>query len=260
MFTLSVVIRNRNEGSHLRRVLERLAVQRTAPHQIVVVDNASTDDSRAVVEQAGATRVDLAQGSFTYGRATNLGIDQTHGELILLLSAHSLPVGNHFVEDVTEPFVDPRVAAVRIPIAANTRELLSVGEWPPLDHSSPTSEIFRRGPAASGSVLRRSVWQDVRVDETLEAAEDKEWALRVLRRGSWIMPVANACYAYTKTYSREAWLTKLVREERAGLHAAGLRRDADWRGVVKTILAGGRDLWNTALTESALYRFRRGLH
>jgi glycosyltransferase involved in cell wall biosynthesis len=257
MFLVSVVIRNRNEESHLRRVLTRLRAQRTPPLEIIVVDNASTDGSRAAAEEAGATCVHVPREQFTYGRATNLGIQAARGELVLMLSAHSLPVGRCFIDDVIAPFDDAHVAAVRIPIAANTTELVNADTLAPLDRNSSAKEIFGRGPAASGSVIRRSVWQRFPVDETLEAAEDKEWALRVLRAGGWTMPVANACYVYAKTYTREAWLSKLAREERAGFQSAGIQRDANWQHVVKTILAGGRDLWNTARTESALYRLRR---
>jgi hypothetical protein len=212
-----------------------------------------------VIASSGATCIDLPAGEFTYGHATNLGIQRARGELILMLSPHSLPVGTCFLDEVMAPFRDPRVAAVRIPMTANTRELLTAGELPPLDRRSTPAEIYARGPAASGSVLRRSVWEQFPVDETLEAAEDKDWALRVLHDSEWIMPVANACYVYAKTYTREAWIRKLALEERAGLRSAGLRRDADWLHVVKTFVAGGRDLWNSVRTESALYRLRRHL-
>jgi hypothetical protein len=151
------------------------------------------------------------------------------------------------------------VAAVRVPIAANTTELRNLDQLSALDQDSSSKDIFGRGPVASGSVIRRCVWERFRIDETLEAAEDKEWAMRVLRDGGWIMPVANACYVYTKSYSRQAWLRKLEREERAGFHAAGLRRDADWQHLVKTMLVDLRNVCESARTQFALYRFRRGL-
>ena len=259
MFSVTVLIRNRNEADNLRVVLTRLDAQHTRPFEIIVVDNESDDHSRAVIAEFGATLVHLPAAQFTYGRATNLGFEHARGELILMLSAHSIPIGSHFVDDVTVPFVDPRVAAARIPIAANTNELRSLGQLPPLDRHSSATDIFGRAPAASGAVIRRSVWERFRVDETLEAAEDKEWAMRVLRSGDWIIPTANACYAYVKTYTSNGWLRKLQREERAGFLAAGLQRDTNWLHVVRTLGVGVRDTFEKVRTESAMCRFRRRL-
>jgi len=78
----------------------------------------------------------------------------------------------------------------------------------------------------------------------------------VLRDGGWIMPVVNACYAYTKTFTTDAWIRKIQKEERAGFDAAGLRRHADWKDVLKTIPVGARDVWRTTRTNWALYRSR----
>ncbi len=260
MATVSVVIRNRNEAEQLRGVLTRLRAQRTQPLEIIVVDNESTDDSRDVIRDFNATLVSLPLGQFTYGRATNLGFEHSRGDLVLMLSSHSFPVGTYFLDEVTAPFSDLRVAAVRIPIAGNSLELRNVvGRLSPLDRNSTAKDVFGRGPAASGSVIRRSVWERVRVDELLEAAEDKEWAMRVLRESDWTIPTVNACYVYAKTYTSETWLKKLLREERAGFFAAGLKREVDWIHVAKTVLAGMRDVWRRARTESALNFFRRGL-
>ncbi|MFN7921734.1 MAG: glycosyltransferase family A protein [Bryobacteraceae bacterium] len=258
-FSVSVVIRNRNEGEHLRRLLERMKIWRTQPLEVVVVDNASTDDSRKIIEDMGARLVHLPEGQFTYGRATNLGFEHARGELVLMLSSHTVPLGRYFLEEVTEPFADPRVAAVRIPIAANTAELLKLGQIAPLDQSSAVKDVFARGPVASGSVIRRSVWLEHKVDEKLLAAEDKEWAMRVLATGKWIMPVVPAAYAYTKRFVGDAYLNKIRKEERAGFEIAGLRTPHSFVDLVKSVLVMPRDSWRQAREKIALHRFRAGL-
>jgi GT2 family glycosyltransferase len=47
---ISVVIRNRNDGAHLRHVLRALSLQDT-PAQVILVDNVSTDDSVRVTRE-----------------------------------------------------------------------------------------------------------------------------------------------------------------------------------------------------------------
>ena len=109
---VSVVIRNRNEGRYLERVLAGLAAQDMA-HQVIVVDNESTDNSLAVASRAGVQVLSIARGSFTYGRALNLGLRAATGSVCVILSAHALPIGNAFLRECVKPFADPRVAAAR---------------------------------------------------------------------------------------------------------------------------------------------------
>ena len=260
MFFVSVLIRNRNEGELLRLVLSRLREQKTNNLEIVVVDNDSTDRSRDYIRDFGCRLVELPAGQFTYGRATNLGVENCSGQLILMLSSHSLPIGTYFIDEVTARFTDARVAAVRIPMAANTSEFKNFSQFAPLDGTSTAEEIFRRGPVASGSVFRRSIWARHRFDETLIAAEDKEWAMRVLREGSYIMPIANAAYCYMRSFEPESWRRKLRREETAGFTAARICRVPSLKEAVLSTLSAQRDVFRKARTEAALYALRRRLY
>lgn len=259
MARISVLIRNRNEGENLRRVLRRLRQQHTQPSEIVVVDNESEDDSRKYIQEFGAKLVHLPKNAFTYGKATNVGFENCSGDLVLMLSSHSIPIGNHFIDDVCEPFLDSRVAAVRIPIAANSSEIRKLDDQLPLDQNSTAEEIFRRGPVASGCVILRSAWAEHAINERLKAAEDKEWAMRVLRSGKYIMPVANAAYCYLRSFSTTAWLNKIRREEAAGLEAAGLVPRASWKDPVATLIGAQREALRKLRIESELYAFRLSL-
>jgi rhamnosyltransferase len=258
MIAVSVLIRNRNEGEHLYRLLTRLRQQHSEILEIVVVDNDSTDTSRHYAQEFGCRLVDLPAKDFTYGRATNLGIEACKGDLVLMLSSHSLPLGNYFINEVTPPFSNPEVAAVRIPIAANTREL-GGNVAPPLNAESSIEEIFRRGPVASGCVIRRNVWLQHRFDETLGAAEDKEWAARVLRSGKYIMPAVQAAYCYNRSFGELSWIQKLEREETAGFIAGNIKPKVSLKTTVFSILAAQRDAMRKARLEAHLYFFRTRL-
>ena len=257
--SVSVLIRNRNEAADLRRLLVRLREQHVRDLEIVVVDNDSTDESRKHIERFGCRLVHLPAGQFTYGRATNLGLEHCSGDLVVTLSSHSLPIGRFFIDEVTAPFSDPRVAAVRIPIAANTAELKNMDSVAPLDPNSAVEEVFRRGPVASGSVIRRSIWLTHRFNEALPGAEDKEWALRVLRAGDCIMPAVNAAYCYTQSFPRANWIKKIRREEIAGMQAAGLRPRSSLKDTAFSIFAAQRDVFLKAFVEAELYWFRTRL-
>ncbi|HUI06198.1 MAG TPA: glycosyltransferase family 2 protein [Verrucomicrobiae bacterium] len=213
---LSVVIRCRNEAKSLRQVFEALKAQQCGfAWEIVVVDNESEDNTPAVCREYGARVVTLPRSEFTYGRATNVGIEHARGELILLISAHALPIGSHFFESAVAPFRDPEMAAARCLWLGSTKDVL--GQWhKPNDiqyKSHAEQQAAESGtkwlsqyPTAGCCVLRRSVWEQVKYDETLEANEDKYWASQVLARGYKMRSCAEAMWVYMRNYSpRDRW-------------------------------------------------------
>ena len=85
---LSIVIVTFNSRSYVDGCLRSIADQRPAiDHEIVVVDNASTDGTPALVrERWPAARVIDAGANLGFARGNNLGFRQTFGELVLLLN------------------------------------------------------------------------------------------------------------------------------------------------------------------------------
>jgi glycosyltransferase involved in cell wall biosynthesis len=203
---LSIVVRTRNEGHSLKQLFEALAAQRCAfGWEVVVVDNESSDDTATICRQYNARVVTIGQADFTYGRALNLGIRHARGELVMLLSAHSLPVGSYFLQAAVAPFDDAAMAAVRC-LRSNSGHMT---QWyRPIDiqyHSVEEQRLAEAGthwttmyPAANGCVIRRAVWEQIPYDEQLEANEDKLWASRVLRNGFKVRCCAEAVYVYTR--------------------------------------------------------------
>jgi glycosyltransferase involved in cell wall biosynthesis len=85
---VSVVIPARNDATMLARCLASLAHQRRPADEIVVVDNGSTDDTRAVAEAGGARVVwEPIPG---IPRASSAGLDAARGDLIARIDADSI--------------------------------------------------------------------------------------------------------------------------------------------------------------------------
>ena len=121
---LSIVIRCRNEAGSLRNVFAALRAQRCDfEWEVVLVDNESEDETRRIAEEFGARVVHIARQEFTYGKAINVGVSQSLGELVMLLSAHALPIGSYFLASAAAPFDDPQVAAARCLLVTSTRQL-----------------------------------------------------------------------------------------------------------------------------------------
>jgi glycosyltransferase involved in cell wall biosynthesis len=203
-FYLSIVVRVRNEARTLRQLLEALAAQRCSFNwEIIVVDNESEDGLAALCEQYNARVVGIRRDEFTYGRALNFGIREARGELVLLCSAHVVPVGSYFLECAVAPFVDPEMAAVRCLggsqlsqwYKARDIQYGSLGEQKVAETGTKWLLDY---PTAACCVIRRSIWEQIPFDEHLEAQEDKLWASQVLRRGFKIRSCAEAMFVYTR--------------------------------------------------------------
>jgi glycosyltransferase involved in cell wall biosynthesis len=190
MFTsphsLGVVIRTLNESALLGRCIDTLKAQATGlPLDILVVDSGSTDETVAIAREHGARVIEIPPEDFDYSRALNLGIREVRGDLIALLSAHAVPVDGQWIARMTAPFADEFVAGVssgQVPWPdAPWWEVLRIGR------AFPTARIEYRDPAASivfsnaASCIRRAVWEAHQF--TLPAAEDVDWARRVVAEG-----------------------------------------------------------------------------
>ena len=83
MGLVSVVLVTWNSAPYLGRCLEGIRHQTHTPLELIVVDNASTDDSVALVGSAQVIRNDTNRG---FSAAVNQGLGVAKGDLVLLLN------------------------------------------------------------------------------------------------------------------------------------------------------------------------------
>jgi glycosyltransferase involved in cell wall biosynthesis len=109
---VSILIRVRDEADLLDRTLRSLREQvLDADMEIVVLDNESTDGSTDVALAYGARVFTFPRSLFGYGRALNLGIELCGGDIVVLLSAHSIPQADTWVADLIRPLRDGTAGA-----------------------------------------------------------------------------------------------------------------------------------------------------
>jgi len=82
---VAAVIPNWNGAARLKKLFEHLAAQTQPIGRIIIVDNGSTDDSRAVAAGAGASVIELGANT-GFSHAVNCGIRAADAEWIVILN------------------------------------------------------------------------------------------------------------------------------------------------------------------------------
>jgi GT2 family glycosyltransferase len=110
---LSIIIVSFNARADLARCLASLHDSPPrVPHEIVVVDNASTDGSADAARQWAGVRVIETGTNLGFSRGTNAGIRASAGEYLLLLNSDTLVPEGAIDRLVDELERDPEVAVV----------------------------------------------------------------------------------------------------------------------------------------------------
>ncbi|MET0715866.1 MAG: glycosyltransferase family A protein [Mycetocola sp.] len=110
MIRISVVIPVYNDAGMLQTCLNALARQTRPADEIVVVDNASTDDSAQVAHAAGARVV--FQPKRGIPPATSAGFDAARGEILARLDADSIPPADWLERAVAALDAHPEASAI----------------------------------------------------------------------------------------------------------------------------------------------------
>ena len=169
---LSIIIVSYNASADLDRCLQSLvAHEPTVDHEIVVVDNASTDDTIAMLRTRwSGVRLIAAGENLGFAKANNVGIRETSGELVLLLNGDTRVPAGAIDELVAMLDKRPDVAAVGPRLVDSMgRPELSFGRM-----ISPLNEILQK---------LRARWN---VDRLTSSEREVDWvsgACLLVRRG-----------------------------------------------------------------------------
>jgi len=98
MPTLSIVVPNYNHGRYLKAALEAHLEQSEPPGEVIVVDDASTDDSRVIVEDIAArhaaVRLIRMERNGGVNAAINRGLREARGDFVCFSAADDLVSGD----------------------------------------------------------------------------------------------------------------------------------------------------------------------
>jgi glycosyltransferase involved in cell wall biosynthesis len=190
---ISVVIRNKNQSEALAFLLKNLTERYVKDiAEIIVVDNLSTDDSKAVVAKYEARFVLIE--NFSFGGSANICAREAKHPIVVIFSAHSYPVSHDFFELIQKKFnKNPNLAGLRCLHQSNDYKNF-INKIPAIVDPNKSGLIF------SGSAFSREIWKKHPFREDVATFEDKEWTTRVLKEGYEIDFVPSIfCYDIKRT-------------------------------------------------------------
>jgi glycosyltransferase involved in cell wall biosynthesis len=203
---ISVVVRTKNEEAWLPRCLSAVSRQAGCTHEIIVVDNESSDRSLEIAHRYGCRIVPLTNQEFTFGRSLNVGIRAAHGDFVAMISGHCIPLHDQWLATLRAAFDHADVAGV-------------YGRQEPLPDTDPldkrdlwtTFGVERRRQRRdyffhnANAMIRRSIWQVEPFDEQIAGVEDRAWARRILARGLQIVyePLASVYHYHGIHHGRD---------------------------------------------------------
>lgn len=238
MAQVAVVIPNWNGAALLPACLDALRAQTAADHEVVVVDNGSTDNSHAILAAYPAVRTLALPRNLGFGAATNAGIRATSTPLVATLNNDAVPSPDWLAALLAAAAAaPPRVGmwASRMVFAARPDRLNSCGiaidrtgiAWDLHGGASLGADARLRepfGPCAGAALYRRALLDDVGLFEARFFAylEDVDLAWRARARG-WrcaYVPGAQVVHHHSATAGEgSAWKQYLLGRNKVWLLA-----------------------------------------
>ena len=239
----SIIVCTHNRASDLRMVLSELAALDYAADQfeVVVVDNASTDNTQEVVRKARNAMAGLRsvrEERIGLSHARNKGIANAKGEFIAFIDDDACP-DIDWLKKLEEVFKEPRIACVGGMVRPSWRSLSGWPQWLHKRHICFYSVIeygdhrelhYPDYPVGTNIAFRRRVFDEVgsfntelgRTGDRLISGDETDLCLRLERAG------------YAVRYTPDAVVHHNVHEER--LNKKWLIRRSYWQGASVAII------------------------
>jgi rhamnosyltransferase len=218
---VSIVIRCRNEEKHIGKLLRGIASQDYKDLEIIIVDSGSTDGTLREVSQFSVKIIHIKPEEFSFGRALNIGCEAASGEYLLFASAHVYPVYKDWITRMMTPLnEDKNIGLVYGQQRGN--EITKYSEnrifekWFPNEGTLDQSHPFCNN---ANCIIRKSLWEKQKYDETLTGLEDMDWAKKIMKLGVKISYVPEATIIHVheekwsqvfNRYRREAIALRLI--------------------------------------------------
>lgn len=184
MNKISLIIRTKNEERWIGHCLKSVFDQDYHSFEVILVDNASSDNTLKIAQRFPIKKFINIQ-KFLPGKAINLGIKSSEGELICCISAHCIPKRRDWLTNLSINLINqPEVGGVygrQIPTSftedIDKRDLVIVFGR---DKRIQEKDYFFHN---ANSMFRKEVWDKYPFDEEVTNIEDRVWGKKIIESG-----------------------------------------------------------------------------
>lgn len=214
----SIVIRTFNEQKHLPNLLEAINAQVYRDYEVIVVDSGSYDRTPELALEYGGKLIRIESRDFTFGYSLNVGIRNSGGQYIAIVSAHTKPSDHNWLACLVDPLRADDTALVYGKQLGTPRS--KFGEVQDFKRVFGTQSMTLKPPKFfannANSAIRKDLWEQYPFDETLPGLEDIEWAKYWMEKGFRVVYEPRAAIFHVHD---ETWRQVRRRYYREGLAA-----------------------------------------
>lgn len=194
----SVVLLTFNGEQYLDETLKMLGRQNPRPAEILAIDSGSTDRTLEILKTHEIRTIQIEKSEFSHPRTRNRAARLIKNRYLIFLTQDATPADSCWLSSLLQPFEEfPHVAgSFSRQIARPRSDLLDANDLHiyfktkrelktlPGDRRAFIKDIWHYIQFSNASAAYdRQLLLEYPFDETLEMAEDQEWAKRMLENG-----------------------------------------------------------------------------
>jgi rhamnosyltransferase len=190
---ISIIIRSYNEAQYLPKCLAAIDKQvYSGDVEVILVDSGSTDRTVDIARLFGCNVIQIPQEKFSFGYSLNIGISHTKNEIVMVLSAHCVPIRSDWLQTLVDPIKNLVVEMVYgrhvANMAARSSEINYFSSKYGEQSGIKDNPMMNNGNAA----FLKALWQARPFDELLTAQEDIDFSSWHINNGKRLFYSAEA--------------------------------------------------------------------
>ena len=213
MTQASIIILTKNAGDGFGKTLKMVFDQKYDDYEVLIIDSGSIDETLEIARKYPAKITSINPEEFHHSGTRNFAASMAQGEYLVFITQDALPLYTNWLSSLLSPFSDPDVAGVYgRQIAYNNANIIEKffysyfypDEGISISHLPENLEDFYIDNvflSDVNSVIRKDVWGKYKFNEDIIMAEDKDWAIQVLRAGYKLIYEPKAVVYHSHEYN-----------------------------------------------------------
>ena len=216
-------MRTFNEEKHLGNLFDGFDRQTYRDFEVIVVDSGSFDRTRDIASDRADNLIRINSHDFTFGYSLNQGIRRARGRFVVMVSAHTIPENDAWLEKLVAPLREPETAmAYGRHLGLACSKFSEVEDLDRLFGPTPRIEHAARFAVNNAnSAIKKELWDQEPFDELLTGLEDIAWAKHWMEKGYRVIyePDAALYHIHEETWRqvRHRFYREAVAARRIGI-------------------------------------------